>query len=359
MRNSIILNEVFEDSMCAILFEIEYIISVPIHVNVLNTIKKKNIAETMKQYETHHILVRWSAYSPFSANKSLHEEDTCEISLFGNSSSTTINPDFNMLYTSPNSNMHDVLSSLSAPGKITFNIKKGNQVNFKPRVDVEHRSASEQSDVYLRDRSVKSQEVRTAKHHQQPIKIDRGQFTDTIRSQRNQQPQNPYNQMMPYDENLQTSQANILMNQLMNSQQMMDTSRSQQMMGLFSGNLELYPIYNPALHMPVLALSPGQIGGRTMSRAAYAKLQSAKFPAILDRYGKQADVIDGNALLKFNMQSEESDMLTCNQICIQFLAFSRTVESMRSGRTDAKPQKIFLTFQFYRFVLSTLLKLSI
>ncbi len=30
--------------------------------------------------------------------------------------------------------------------------------------------------------------------------------------------------------------------------------------GLFGGNLELYPVYNPQLHMPVLALAPGQIG---------------------------------------------------------------------------------------------------
>jgi len=60
-----------------------------------------------------------------------------------------------------------------------------------------------------------------------------------------------------------------------------------------------------------------------LSRAAYAKLQSANFPAILDRFGKPADVFDGNSYLQFDMQKEEADMLTCNQIIIQFLAFSR------------------------------------
>jgi nephrocystin-4 len=139
--------------------------------------------------------------------------------------------------------------------------------------------------------------------------------------------------------------------QLMNSQQMTDTARSHQhqMLGLLTGNLELYPIYNPSLHMPVLALAPGQIGGRTMSRAAYAKLQSAKFPPILDRFDKPAEVVDGSVYTKFNLQQEEADMLTCNQIYIQFLAFSRTLESMRSGRSEAKPRTIYLTFQFYRF----------
>jgi hypothetical protein len=60
-----------------------------------------------------------------------------------------------------------------------------------------------------------------------------------------------------------------------------------------------------------------------MSRAAYAKLQGANFPPILDRFGKLADVIDGSSYLQFDMQKEEADMLTCNQIIIQFLAFSR------------------------------------
>ena len=155
--------------------------------------------------------------------------------------------------------------------------------------------------------------------------------------------------MMPQDEHFQTPQANLLMNQMMNSQQT-DMSRTQPLVGVFGGSLELYPIYNPSLHMPVLALQSGQIGGRTMSRAAYAKLQSSKFPAILDRYGKPAEVIDGNSYVKFNLQNEEADMLTCNQICIQFLAFSRTIESMKSGKSDGKPQRVFITFQFYRFV---------
>ena len=86
-----------------------------------------------------------------------------------------------------------------------------------------------------------------------------------------------------------------------------------------------------------------------MSRAAYAKLQSAKFPPITDRFGKMAEVIDGNSYVKFDLQKEEADMLTCNQIIIQFLAFSRTIDSLMSSQSEAKPRSIFLTFQFYRF----------
>lgn len=63
--------------------------------------------------------------------------------------------------------------------------------------------------------------------------------------------------------------------------------------------------------------------GRTISRAAYAKLQNAKFPAIKDRFGKNAEVVDELSYISFDLNKEESDPLVCNQIYFQFLAFSR------------------------------------
>lgn len=86
-----------------------------------------------------------------------------------------------------------------------------------------------------------------------------------------------------------------------------------------------------------------------MSRAAYAKLQSANFPSILDRNDRIAEVIDINSHLQFDLQKEESDILACNQIIFQFLAFSRTIESLKSGTSELRPKSIFLSFQFYRF----------
>ncbi len=125
MRNSIVLNEVTENPLCTIIFEMEYIINIPIHVNILNTINKKNIAETKRQYETHHILVRWGAFSPFLNKQSFDDYFRYEINLHGNSKTYTINPDFKLLYKMPDSEMHDNVSSAAAPGKISFNIKKG------------------------------------------------------------------------------------------------------------------------------------------------------------------------------------------------------------------------------------------
>ena len=86
-----------------------------------------------------------------------------------------------------------------------------------------------------------------------------------------------------------------------------------------------------------------------MSRAAYAKLQSAKFAPILDRQGQLAEVIDGNSYIQFDLQREEADPLSCNQIIIQFLAFSRTFQTIKSGKSEGKPRSVYFTFQFYRF----------
>ena len=77
-------------------------------------------------YETHHILIRWASYTPFANNGIINENSRTEVGLFGSSDPDSISPDFKMVYKKPNTNMHDKHSSASAPGKISFNIKKGN-----------------------------------------------------------------------------------------------------------------------------------------------------------------------------------------------------------------------------------------
>ena len=43
MRNSVVLNELFEDPACTIVFAIEYIINVPVNLQVLNPEDKKKV----------------------------------------------------------------------------------------------------------------------------------------------------------------------------------------------------------------------------------------------------------------------------------------------------------------------------
>jgi len=41
MRNSIVLNDLFESSYCAIVFQVEYIINIPIQRDLISTVKNK------------------------------------------------------------------------------------------------------------------------------------------------------------------------------------------------------------------------------------------------------------------------------------------------------------------------------
>jgi hypothetical protein len=45
MRNSVVLNEIFEDEMCAIVFQVEYVINVPIQITVDNLNSKNKVFE--------------------------------------------------------------------------------------------------------------------------------------------------------------------------------------------------------------------------------------------------------------------------------------------------------------------------
>jgi hypothetical protein len=143
MRNSVVLDDVFEDPMCAIVFQVEYVLNIPIQVSVdgLAGNNVKNQSDIKKQFETHHIIVRWGAYTPFADSLNTDIDETrMEINMFG-AGTETLNPEEKLVFKRPDTNMQDNASSKSAPGKITFDIRKGNTVNFKQR-------ASNRNDEY-------------------------------------------------------------------------------------------------------------------------------------------------------------------------------------------------------------------
>ena len=80
------------------------------------------------QYETHHIMIRWGVYCPFS--KSVHTEldGRVEINMFSQDNHMQ-NPVNRLVYQRPNTNMQDENSSRAASGKITFDIRRGNNVS--------------------------------------------------------------------------------------------------------------------------------------------------------------------------------------------------------------------------------------
>lgn len=83
-------------------------------------------------------MVRWGAYCPYSAGLSDDMNDgRVEINMYGASSSMeTRNPENRLVFKSPDTDMQDEYSSRMAPGRISFNIRKGTHVNFRqPKFD--------------------------------------------------------------------------------------------------------------------------------------------------------------------------------------------------------------------------------
>ncbi|XP_018081599.1 nephrocystin-4-like isoform X2 [Xenopus laevis] len=103
-------------------------------------------------------------------------------------------------------------------------------------------------------------------------------------------------------------------------------------------------LFSP-VHAPIVAMGT-QTGSTTslLSRASLARLHSVEFPEILDCNNEVAEVVDPSNPVNFNLQREEADYLLCNEIVLQFLAFTR----IHDGST-IWPESIFFTFQFYRF----------
>ena len=113
------LNQVFDDPACAIIFELEYVVSIPVQVNVIsNKNNKKNaLTDTKKQNEIHHILTQWTVYCPFAGKTFKYTK--IDVNMLGGSSKIK-HPEGKLVYKS---------SDETQPGKINFSIKRGDQVN--------------------------------------------------------------------------------------------------------------------------------------------------------------------------------------------------------------------------------------
>ena len=99
-------------------------------------LKKDARSPAKKQVETHHVVVRWGAYCPF-AGAGLNEEMSdgrVEINMLGGVASQhpeSRNPENRLVFKIPDTNMQDEYSSRMAPGRISFNIKKGTHVYLR------------------------------------------------------------------------------------------------------------------------------------------------------------------------------------------------------------------------------------
>eukprot|EP00062_Callorhinchus_milii_P012724 gi/632960062/ref/XP_007895981.1/ PREDICTED: nephrocystin-4 isoform X2 [Callorhinchus milii] len=97
------------------------------------------------------------------------------------------------------------------------------------------------------------------------------------------------------------------------------------------------------VHAPVIALGTQTRSRSVTSRAALAQMRTVGFPEILDDNKELAEVLDPQDAANLNLQKEEADYLQCNEIILQFLAFTRIPQD------SLWPRLIYFSFQFYRF----------
>ncbi|MGH0134335.1 UNVERIFIED_CONTAM: hypothetical protein FKN15_000703 [Acipenser sinensis] len=104
--------------------------------------------------------------------------------------------------------------------------------------------------------------------------------------------------------------------------------------------------FNP-VHAPIIALGT-QVSSTssTISRSSLVRLHSSGFPEIVDCNNQAAEVVDPADPVNFSPNREESDYLQCNEIILQFLAFTRTPQE---GMETDWPKSVYFTFQLYRF----------
>ncbi|KAK1159555.1 nephrocystin-4 isoform X1 [Acipenser oxyrinchus oxyrinchus] len=104
--------------------------------------------------------------------------------------------------------------------------------------------------------------------------------------------------------------------------------------------------FNP-VHAPIIALGT-QVSSTssTVSRSSLVRLHSSGFPEIVDCNNQAAEVVDPADPVNFSPNREESDYLQCNEIILQFLAFTRTPQE---GMETDWLKSVYFTFQLYRF----------
>ncbi|NWY00511.1 NPHP4 protein, partial [Nothoprocta ornata] len=111
-------------------------------------------------------------------------------------------------------------------------------------------------------------------------------------------------------------------------------------------------------HAPVAApASSLSVGSSTaQSRAFLAHLRASGFPEILDCNKEPVEVSDPSDPGSFSSQLEEADVLQTNEIILQFLTFTQVLQN---GLEASWPQTVFFTFQFYRFPAVTTARLQL
>lgn len=145
-------------------------------------------------------------------------------------------------------------------------------------------------------------------------------------------------------------------------EQMISTSfdNSPALINAFQSSASRYVFPARTIHHQIISFSISSI-----PRSTFIILSQADFPQIFDRNAEPPTLIDPSSSSttqqSFNLNVELNDRLDSHEIIFQFLAISRQILKLRRdiyccysppdvSYVDANlPQRVFFTFQFYRF----------
>ena len=332
VKNKIELNEVIDDPMCAVLFTLEYVVGHKISE------EEKKLSQSISKAHTQNVFVRWGVWHPITQTNS----HAVQVSFHGGPIKF---PDESFLFKMPNTKMQNSEASKFAGGTITLQWERGDGLAGEPlplsqliQPGSMTSMRSDADDNVLMD-SPTGRKPPTGKRgpgHQVPQQsmIQPEMAASVYAGMMQQQMQPP---MMP------PGYPYMPMQQPMYGfgQSYQKSPRS-----TVRVSTEMQEIPCQPFHAPIMALPPQPNRQQGLSRAAYAKLYSTDFPAIVDANGEPPEVIDVQKPWEVNLHREIQDPLQCNEIVFQFLAFDRP-SAIETSATEYG-NTVFFTFQFYR-----------
>lgn len=333
MKNKVELNEVLDDPMCAVVFTLEYVVGHKISE------EEKRLSQSITKGHTQTVSVRWGVLNPV-----LQANNTVQVSLQGG---PTTFPDYDFLFKMPNTKMQNLQASRVAGGMMTLQWGRGSGIS-EPLPTSHLLQPSSISSMHSEADETMLMDTPTGR---KPPSGKRNGSVPQIPQQSLLQPEMTaamyssvlQQQMTTPSINIQPSYPYMPVQQPMYGYgpAYQQTPRSTVPSGPEMKELPYQP-----LHAPIMALPPQPSRQQGLSRAAYAKLYSTDFPAILDANGEPPEVIDVQKAWEVDLNREIQDPLQCNEIVFQFLAFDRS-SSDEKYVTD-HGNTIFFTFQFYR-----------
>ncbi|XP_069466369.1 nephrocystin-4 [Ambystoma mexicanum] len=309
MRSRMRLTEMVAHPSFAIVFQLEYVFSAPRALDgktpAANTLSKTSYMQ----------MIRWAVWNPFLESGSTE----VTIPLQGG---PQCNPSNVMVYKIPEASMSSPEVKQVESGSVHF--------SFSLRSE-EHLGTAADSKERTHETSEKSKKVPTVA------------FSTLIPHSPEVPPDTPKGPAkVPYGSSITHLEADLSQTNLMPELSQADHLQE----------LAFTPVHAPIVAMGTQTGSTASI----LSRASLARLHTAGFPEILDCNNEVAEVVDPADPVKFSPQREEADHLQCNEIFVQFLAFSRV---RQEGMPPQWPQSIFFTFQFYRYPPATTPRLQL